>query len=98
MVTFVMLEDVAMVDVGVEEVEGWLESLREWLCGCKSWLGCNELFGLEWVAPEMEEVSLSAKKPSRLEELKTSWAEVSTLLLVSWSFGVGERKRVVAGV
>lgn len=91
----------AMAGKVVAEVAVKADSFRVWLCGWSNWLGCNELFKLaaEWLVPERDEDSLSAKKPRRLEELNTSWAEVRTLLLRSSLVGVGEeRKRVVAGV
>ena len=81
-----------------------LDSPLEWLCGCKSWLGCSELLlvALEsFPVPDNEDVNRSAKKPSRLEELNPSDLSMGVLdrmlLFVSWSLGVA-RKRVVAGV
>jgi len=83
------------------------DSARELLCGCSSRDGWSELLRLELLSfpvPEREDVSLSAKNPSRFEELNTSGlselnAEVEgrTDLFTSWSVTV-LRNLVVAGV
>lgn len=51
------------------------DSALEWLCGCNNKLGWSEFFRLALVSfavPDNEDVNLSAKKPRRLEEPKTS--------------------------
>lgn len=51
------------------------DSALEWLCGCNNKLGWSECFKLALVSfavPDNEDVSLSAKKPRRLEEPETS--------------------------
>ena len=86
--------------MGDDEVEGSvLDSAREWLWGWRRRLGWRELLRLALPAAELrDEDNLSAKKPSRFEELKTSVEfEGSTFLLVSWSFAV-LRNLLVAGV
>lgn len=83
------------------------ESARECEWGCNSWLGSKELLLAaalrSFPVADSDEVILSAKKPSLLEEARPSdrsivGLEVKTLRLVSFSPEIAPRNRVVAGV